>query len=202
MRVDPATIPVPEMPLIGETFAVELANSRYLGEHEDVDFLEHPEAVAIWFENSAHLSDLAVPPGLDAAAAAALRETRDATRLLLTQLADGSPALSEAAAEVLHRASGHAPGHVSLNVDDPRHPTWELHHEGDPDDVFLASVATRCIVFLAGEEATRVRRCVRPGCPLLFTQHHRTRRYCSEYCARKERQARYYQATKQRRGTT
>ncbi len=188
------------MPLIGEKFAVEFANSHYIGEREDVDFLETPETVATWFENSPQLSDLAVPRGLNAAATATLRELRDATRVLLTGLADGDPTLSEDAAEVLHRASGRAPAHLALNVQDRARRTWELHHQGPPDAVFLAAVAARCILFLAGEDACHVRRCVRPWCPLLFTQDHRSRRYCSQYCARKVRQSRYYEASKERRG--
>jgi len=187
-RVDPASIPVDEMPLLGEPFAVEFANTRYVGEREDVDFLEHEVAVRTWF---AHASDLAVPSVLTAAA---LRDIRDAARLLLTELADGSPTLSTTAAEVLNAAARRAPGHLALDVGGP--PSWGLKHDGTAEDVFVATVAARCILFLAGDDAGRVRRCARPACPLLFIQHHRARRFCSEQCAHSVRQARYYRTTK------
>ena len=187
-----------DIPLLGEPFAVELANSRYRGDRDDLDFLDDPTAVRRWFGDAPAASDLAVPRRLTRATAADLRDIRDATRSLLTALADGSSELSEAAAEDLHRASSRAPAHLALDVGAADGPSWELHHDGPPQDVFLASVAARCILFLAGDDAGRVRRCARQGCPLLFAQHHRARRFCSEYCTHKVRQARYYRATKSR----
>jgi predicted RNA-binding Zn ribbon-like protein len=195
-RIGPRSIPVNEMPLLGEPFTVEFANTRYVGEREDVDFLEHEAAVRTWFAHAPAALDLAVPSALTAATAAAVRDIRDATRLLLTDLADGSPELSPTAAEALNAASRRAPGHLALDVGGP--PSWGLLHDGAPADVFVATVAARCILFLAGEDAGRVRRCARPACPLLFTQHHRARRFCSEHCAHSVRQARYYRATTNR----
>ncbi|HWM11177.1 MAG TPA: ABATE domain-containing protein [Solirubrobacteraceae bacterium] len=194
-----ASIEEAELPLLGEQFVVELANSRYRNDVEDLDFLDDPEAVRRWFRNAPSASGLAVPPGLEPASAAALRDIRDATRLLLTGMADGSSPLSEPAAEELHRASRRGPAHLALDVRAAGRPSWELHHDGPPEDAFLASVAARCILFLAGDDAGRVRRCARPACPLLFVQHHRARRFCSELCAHSVRQARYYRATKHAR---
>jgi predicted RNA-binding Zn ribbon-like protein len=198
-RVDPASIPVDEMPLLGEPFTVEFANTRDVGERENVDFLEHEAAVRTWFAHAPAAYDLAVPSALSAANAAALRDIRDATRLLLTELADGGRALSTTAADALNAASRRAPGHLALEVGHGGRPTWELAHDGAPADVFVASVAARCILFLAGDDAGGVRRCARPACPLLFVQRHRARRFCSEHCAHSVRQARYYRATKRAR---
>ena len=180
------------MPLLGELFAVELANTRSLRDREDVDYLEHETAVRTWFAHAPAALDLAVPSTLFVAA---LRDIRDAARLLLTELADGSHPLSTTAAEALNAASRRAPGHLALDIGNAG-PTWELRHDGAPADVFAASVAARCIRFVAGDDAARVRRCARPGCPLLYVQHHRARRFCSERCAHSVRQARYYRATK------
>jgi predicted RNA-binding Zn ribbon-like protein len=116
-------------------------------------------------------------------------------------MADGSSTLPEAAAEKLVKASRRAPAHLALDLTATGSPSWELHPHGPPGDVFVASVAARCIIYLAGDEAGRVRRCARPACPLLFTQHHRARRFCSEQCAHSVRQARYYQTTKRNRRT-
>jgi len=196
-----ASIEEEDLPLLGEQFAVELANSRYRDDLEDLDFLDGPEAVRRWFGNAPSASGLAVPSGLRPATAAVLREIRDATRLLLTEMADGSAVLSEAAAEELHRASRRSHAHLALDVRAAGRPSWELHHDGPREDAFLASVAARCILFLAGEDAGRVRRCARPACPMLFVQHHRARRFCHEGCAHSVRQARYYRAVKHNRGT-
>ena len=180
---------------------MELANTRYRSDRDDLDFLDDPAAVHRWFASAPSAADLAVPPGLGPATAARLRDVRDATRSLLTEMADGSSTLPEAAAEELHQASRRAPAHLGLDLWTAGSPSWVLHHDGAPEDVFVASVAARCILYLAGDDAGHVRRCARPACPLLFTQHHRARRFCSEHCAHSVRQARYYQATKRNRRT-
>ncbi len=187
-----------EIPLLGEPFAVELANTRYRSDRDDVDYLDDPAAVRRWFGNAPAASALTVPGRLTLANAEALRDIRDATRSLMIELANGSTALSEAAAGDLRRASRRAPAHLALDLRTADQPSWELHHDGPPQDVFVASVASRCILFIAGDDAGNVRRCARPACPLLFVQHHRARRFCSEYCTHRVRQARYYQATKRR----
>jgi predicted RNA-binding Zn ribbon-like protein len=99
---------------------------------------------------------------------------------------------------VLHGAARRAPGHLVLDLDEQSGPVWRLHHEGTADAVIVAAVASRCILFLGGEDAGRVRRCARPACPMLFVQHHRARRFCHDTCAHSVRQARYYRSARDR----
>ncbi len=179
------------LPLLGEAFAVELANSDHRTGHEDRDFLAAPEDIATWFTHAPAAADLVVPAPLPPEVAAAVRGIRDATRLLLTETVDGHRGATRAdAAELLHQEARRAAGHLALDVDGA--PTWQLHHEGEVHDVFLAAVASRCILFLGGEDAGRIQRCTRPVCPMLFVTRHRARRFCSDTCAHNVRQARYY----------
>ena len=179
------------LPLLGEAFAVELANSDHRTGHEDRDFLAAPEDIAAWFAHAPAAADLVVPAPLPPEVAAAVRGIRDATRLLLTETADDHrAAMRTDAAELLHHEARRAAGHLALDVSGA--PTWQLHHEGEVQDVFLAAVASRCILFLGGEDAGRVQRCARPVCPMLFVTRHRARRFCSDTCAHSVRQARYY----------
>lgn len=179
------------LPLLGEAFAVELANSDHRTGHEDRDFLAAPEDIAAWFAHAPAAADLVAPAPLPPEVAAAVRGIRDATRLLLTETVDGHRAATRAdAAELLHQEARRAAGHLALDVDGA--PTWQLHHEGEVHDVFLAAVASRCILFLGGEDAGRIQRCARSVCPMLFVTRHRARRFCSDTCAHSVRQARYY----------
>jgi predicted RNA-binding Zn ribbon-like protein len=179
------------LPLLGETFAVELANSDHRTGHEERDFLAASDDIAAWFAHAPAAAGIVVPAPLSPEVAAAVRGIRDATRLFLTETVDGHHAVARAdAAELLHREARSAPGHLALDIDGAR--TWRLHHEGDVDDVFRAAVACRCILFLGGDDADRVQRCARPACPMLFVRRHRARRFCEDTCAHSVRQARYY----------
>ncbi|MFD1529769.1 ABATE domain-containing protein [Pseudonocardia aurantiaca] len=186
---------VDELPLLGEVFAIELANSHYRGDHDDLDFLADADAVATWFAHAPAAAGVTVPRPLPTDAVAALRRVRDATRLLLGQAADDrrSPAAA-GAAEVLHSASRRAAGHLALDVGHDGAPAWHLHHDGSDTDVLVAATASRCILFLGGDDVGRVRRCARAGCPMFFVQRHRARRFCHDSCAHTTRQARYYRS--------
>src|SRR4051794_37113545 len=158
-----------DLPLLGEAFAVELANSDHRSGHEERDFLAAPEGVAAWFAHAPAAADLVVPVPLAPEVAAAVRGIRDATRLLLSAAADRAADRAAAradAAELLHQEARRAAGHLALDVGGA--PAWRLHHEGDSDDVFRAAVACRAILFLGGDDVGRVRRCARPTCPMLF----------------------------------
>jgi predicted RNA-binding Zn ribbon-like protein len=178
-----------DLPLIGEPFAVELANTDY--RMHDVDFLAD-DLVGAWWAHAgpppvSHQAEVAL------AAAEALRDVRDAIRLLLGRIADGlPPGDAGAAVRTLNSAAGRAPAHPALEGADDGRLTWALHHRGRAADVLVAEVASRCILFLGGDDADRVRRCERAECPMLFVQRHRARRFCHESCAHSVRQARYY----------
>lgn len=177
--------------LLGEPFAVELANTDRRTEREDDDVLAEPARCAAWFRRAPGAERMPLPAEFTPPLVARLRAVRDATRRLLLDAVDGRPALAdEWAVEVLNGEAAQAPAHLVLGLGADG-PTWWVDHHGEPDDVLAAMTATRCILFLGGEESARVRRCARPGCPMLFVQRHRARRYCRESCAHAFRQARY-----------
>ncbi|HYI37867.1 MAG TPA: CGNR zinc finger domain-containing protein [Thermoleophilaceae bacterium] len=188
-RPDPPWDPT-DLPLIGQPFAVELANTDYRSGSGDVDYLAEPGGVAAWFAHVPAATGIKVPLPVTAEAAGAIRGVRDATRLLLTELADRTPSRSAAAAATLHDASRSALARLALDVESSP-PEWELRFDGAEPDVLVSSVAARCILFLGGSDAERVSRCARPDCPLLYVRDHGARRFCSEVCAHRVRQARY-----------
>src|SRR5215210_5188210 len=110
-----------DLPLLGEAFAVELANSDHRSGHEERDFLAAPDGVAAWFAHAPAAADLLVPAPLPPEVAAAVRGIRDATRLLLTAAAAAatdtdSAAARTDAAELLHQEARRAAGHLALDV--------------------------------------------------------------------------------------
>lgn len=185
-----------DLPLLGEPFPVELANTDY--RRHGVDFLA-ADTIDTWFGHAASAADLDVPDPIPAQVGEALRRIRDATRLLLARATDAVTASDVAlAVEMLHDEAARAPAHLALHLAEASRASWQLHHTGPGDAVLVAAVASRCILFLGGEDADRVRRCARPDCPMLFVQHHRARRFCHESCADSLRQARYYRRVRAR----
>jgi len=192
--------PPEELPLLGEDLAVELANSHYVGDGEDLDFLADHDLAAIWLAAAEAASDLPVPARLSAGALAALRRVRDATRATLIEVADNDGVTPDStvwrdAADVLHQEGQRAPAHLARDLEADE-PTWRLHHRGKPAQALPASIASQCILFLGGDQVSRVRRCERPACPMLFVRQHRARRFCTQACAHSVRQARYYRRSR------
>lgn len=191
-----------EPPLLGEQFAVELANSLYRSRHEHLDFLGTPTAVRSWFSLAEPAADLAVPRNISSELVRDLRSVRDAVRALLEHAAaapgQARPPYGPEAASAVRTLEASARGacaHVVLVAAAGSGGTgWTLAHDGPPDDVLVAAVASRCILFLGGADIDEVRVCARPDCPMLFVRRHRARRFCHESCAHSLRQARYYRA--------
>ena len=178
-------------PVIGEPFAVELANSRYEGADVTVDFLEDAHAVRRWFALVDAPAD--VPARLTAVDVADVRSVRDAVRSVLRATVDGGR-IGRSAIRILDHHAGRAAARLHLELDADGNLRALSEHHGPLRDVFVATIASTCIQFLAGEDLARTRRCERPGCPMLFVQHHRRRRFCHESCAHRLRQARYARA--------
>lgn len=195
MSANVQTWMVEDLPLLGETFAVELANTLYDGDGVDLDFLADANAITTWSAHAPAAAGMAVPKRLSSESVATIRRIRDATRQLLADAAIGARSASGLeAADVLHRGARHAAAHLALDVSGNGTPTWHVHYDGRDDGVFVATVASRCILFLGGDEAGRVRQCERSDCPLYFVQRHRARRFCDESCSHSTRQARYYRS--------
>lgn len=174
-----------DLPVLGEPFVVELANTRYETSSERIDVLDEPALAARWFAHQAQRFPVPTPALFTTALLADLRAVRDATRGMLSS--EHGPG---GAVETLNRAAARACGRVELSDDR----AWSIRHHGPAADVLVAAVASAAIAFLADEGARRVRRCERPGCPMLFAASHRSRRFCHRTCAQRLRQARYYRS--------
>ena len=68
-------------------------------------------------------------------------------------------------------------------------------HGADRADVVLAAFAADAIDLLAGPLRGEVRACGAPGCVLLYVRDHPRRRWCSNACGNRARQARHYRRT-------
>lgn len=184
-----------ELPILGEPFAVELANTWYRAGDEYTDFLGD-DLMRAWFAHAPEARGVRLPRRLPASAAAGIRDSRDAVRQLLEAAADGErPAAGSRSMARLDRASRTAPAFVRLDLEGDAF-EWSLDYQGSGGDTVLAEVAGRCILFLGDARIADVRRCARPTCSMLFVQRHRSRRFCHESCAHRVRQARYYRATR------
>jgi predicted RNA-binding Zn ribbon-like protein len=178
-----------DLPLLGtEPFAVEFANALYDGADERFDVFDDVPATAAWFFHVGDRAGIPPTPHIDGSLLSDLRDVRAAVRCLL----DPTCADRATMIAVLNAAACRSACHVAL-IDGTR-PRWELRHAGDSPDAFVAAIASRLIQFVADPAAMRVRRCARPGCPMLYVPTHRSRRFCHESCAHRARQARYYRS--------
>jgi predicted RNA-binding Zn ribbon-like protein len=187
-----------EMPVLGEPLAVELANTVVRGDDgETRDLLRTRDDVRRWL--AAHHDELPdgapdAPPSVGQA-----RRLRRAVRtLLLGALESERP--EARALEVVNAASKAYPSRPVLE--------WPL--DGEPRIVnpvpqaqipraTLASIARSAIELLGGPDASRLRRCERHDCVLLFVASNPRRRWCSTaVCGNRVRVARHYQRHRQR----
>ena len=187
------------LPILGERFPVEFANSRYLRGSEVVDFLGTDDLIRLWFERAPQAVDIHLPMRITSALATDLRDLRDATHQLLHTLARSKNSIDRGgngrAIATLNGLASRAVGQVQLQWQLGASPEARTKYSGGQVDVLIAEIATTCIEFLAGPEAKLVRCCGGNGCSVLFVQNHHKRRFCHESCSHRTRQARYYQST-------
>lgn len=181
-----------ELPILGEPAPVELANSLY-GEGDDqVDFLATSELARRWFAE-AELGTW--PRHADAESQARLIELRNAVVDLVTaSLEERDP--RRASVAVVNRCAAEAPTVGRLVWSRGDAPSAEVLFRGGRTAQLLGQLAVGTIELLTGPRAERLRRCVGPGCRLLFVQHHRRRRFCHEECSHRARQMRYYRKSR------
>lgn len=182
-----------EPPVLGEPLAVELANSRYGFAPRTFDHLGDGGRTAAWLAELAdhHHVD---PADVDALTTGddelvELRSLRDAVRSLVESVADGATPDSEVI-ETINRSAAEGRIIPSLGwIDDGF--AADVTVAGQAGARFRCEAAMAAIELVTGADAERIRRCARPGCSLLFVQHHRHRRYCHESCSHAARQERY-----------
>lgn len=173
---------MPDLPVLGEPLAIELANTVVAG---GVDVLDSPAA---WVD--AHRDVLPAGAGADPPALDALRRLRDAVRELLhAAIAEREP--EPAALRHVNAVSAAATTRRALEWDDrgPR----AVDQTDHAADATLAAIARSVVDVIGGPDRARLRRCERHDCVLLFVATHPRRKWCSPgICGNRERVARHY----------
>jgi predicted RNA-binding Zn ribbon-like protein len=176
-----------ELPLLGESLALDTVNSRYGVGPDIVDFLGDAW-IATWVDGLVSLHGLRTDPfaGRDAAE---LRAVRDAAWTIVYATLDGTrpPARS---ITTLNHAARVVPAITALRwgATGPARDTRPTAAHPGP---LAGRLAIATIDLVTGADAARVRRCARPGCSMLFVQHHGHRRFCHPACSHLMRQDRY-----------
>jgi predicted RNA-binding Zn ribbon-like protein len=118
-----------------------------------------------------------------------VRSVRDAAWIIVHAAIDGTrpPA---AAISVVNGAASTAPTVLTLAWDKSG-PVRDARPTGTHDAPLAWRLAVAIIELVTGPDAFRVRRCARPGCSMLFVQHHGHRRFCHPSCSHTMRQDRY-----------
>ncbi len=182
-------------PILGETLAVELANTLYTHTSGVIDFFATGSLITAWLDEAPAASMLRPPRRMTETQTNAVRELRDAVHTILSAETDRADRFAPSALAALNRAAARASSRVRIEWDEGAGLRSIVSYRGRLFDVFVAQLATECIRFLAGPGLRSVRRCAHPECEMLFVQHHRTRRFCHDGCSHRARQARYYQAS-------
>ncbi len=182
-----------DLPLLGETLAVEFANTRYGVGPESIDFLGSAARAALWFGAgpwAQDARDLDWPP----AAHRRLLGLRDAVHgLCAAQVAGARPAADDLA--TVNAAVHGAPRAVTLWWERGAYQRHEVRR-GDPYAQLFAQVADDAVALFGSARREKVRRCPGPGCTMFYEQTHHRRGFCHPSCSHRARQARYYRRKK------
>jgi predicted RNA-binding Zn ribbon-like protein len=185
------SVDVELFPIIGEPFAVELANTLYARPGAETDFLDDGAWVVAWFDEVDRDGSYPMPRRLTAERVTTVQSLRNAIHAALLATTNHCR-IPESAVDTLNEFAGSMPCRYRLEYAEP--PVVTITPIGRGFDATLASLAMMCLSFLAGPDLSRVRRCDGPDCPMFFVQHHHKRRFCYDGCAHRARQARYYRS--------
>jgi predicted RNA-binding Zn ribbon-like protein len=179
-------------PLRDGPLAVELHNTIYAGPDGLADGLGGPGAAAAFLA--------AIAPRLpqggtgDPPSAAALRELRGHIRAAVEAAVDHRSA-DMGALHALNAATAAAPSALQATHGTPAALT--LAHPGATRaQVVLAAFAADAIALITGPDRERLHHCGAPGCVLTFLAADPRRRWCSDACGNRARQARHYRRTR------
>lgn len=176
-------------PLLGESLALDLVNTRVLQRGEPADLLDRPAALAAWLRAQRHRLDwrgAVTRPDL-----AAVRALRDAIEpLLRARLAHaGSP---PASLQDFNRALAIPATGARLEWTRSG-PQKTPPPAGASRDRLLRSLALDALELLTGPDAEALRECAHPECRLLFVARNARRRWCaSATCGNRARVSRHY----------
>lgn len=179
------------LPILGEPFAVEFANTRYDRPGQPFDFLGSVPWMLAWFDQADTEAHGRLPRSLDAARQESIRSVRDAVHSVLLSTTHGRR-LSIAAIDTLNRTADVVPHRFRLEWSSELAPVASVKPVGRGIDATIASIAIACITFVASPLLVQVRHCDGPDCPMFFVQQHHKRRFCHDGCSHRARQSRYY----------
>ncbi len=185
-------------PLRNEPVAIELHNTLYATADGTVDALASIASTEAFLrEISPRLnleSDLEGPPP----GPPALRQAREVVRAALHAAVDGA-AHDPKAIDELNRLAGAAPRSLRADITHrPARPqmTHDLHG-ADRCATMLAAFATDTIRLITSPAAHQIHLCGAPGCVLMYLAEDPRRRWCSNACGNRARQARHYHRHKE-----
>lgn len=174
-----------DLPLLGETPSIELANTRYGQDDWALDFLED-EVLPLWL---AHSPNATTQKALGRSGVTSLRSLRDSLFDLFDAAVVGRvPAESSLRAIDQHHGACKP---ASLVWKDDR-PALQTRWTGSLRAQYLAAFARDAREVATGARWSAIRRCAAPDCTMLFLQQHRRRRFCYPGCSQRVRQAAYY----------
>jgi predicted RNA-binding Zn ribbon-like protein len=184
-------------PALGESLAIEFANTLFTDGGVPFDALTTPAALRRWLHANADRIG-PVPRAMGAEDLQRIRALRTLIRVLLAKAVDSDPAPA-AAVRRLNALAALAPITARLHWTADQPPKAHLSLSGAARvDAMLALLAQSTIDVLGGSGAGRLRRCDAPGCINYYLKDHPRRAWCSAKCGNRVRVARHYQ--RHRRG--
>ncbi|MFF3518431.1 CGNR zinc finger domain-containing protein [Streptomyces sp. NPDC002573] len=185
-----------DAPIVGDTPALDLANTHFAIRGKPVEGLPNKETLERWL-TSMHTSQ-GLPPvsAADSAGLASFIELRDAIRVVAQALIVGGGEIGDAVDRINDFARA--------NHTNPRlvmeHTGLIARSESDATGMrrLLAEFAWDAIDLFGTERKKLLRSCPAPDCPLFFIKDHSRRKWCRPSCANRVRAARAY---RKQRGT-
>lgn len=186
-------------PLIGDSPALDLANTFYAVRGNRREGLSTPRDLAAWAPLLAPQLKIELSSAqLSKARAdefALILDLRSAIRDIATALTGGKE-LKGTPIEVLNRAASSAPLYQVLMLGQDGSLATSYRSRSGAVQTLLSALAVDAIDLFSGERRHLLRDCTAPGCFLFFLKDHPRREWCTPACGTRVRAARaYYKKT-------
>jgi predicted RNA-binding Zn ribbon-like protein len=185
-------------PLRAEPISIELHNTLFATSAGRVDGLADRASRDAFLRDIAPRISDAAPPAAEQVDVAGLLELRRLVRSALHATLDQQPHNADEL-EALNRFAARAPTSIraELAPHDQGPPLPDVdHHGASPSAITLAAFASDAIELITGPHPAELRACGAPGCMLIYLANDPRRRWCSDACGNRARQARHYQRTR------
>ncbi|MFF4694023.1 CGNR zinc finger domain-containing protein [Streptomyces sp. NPDC001307] len=186
-----------EAPIIGDTPALDLANTHFAIRGNPVEGLPNKEALERWLTSMHTNQGLPAVSAVGSGGLASFIELRGAIRMVAQALTVGDGEIRDAVDRIndFARANRTNPRLVTEHTD------LIARYESDATGMrrLLAEFAWDAIDLFGTERKKLLRSCPAPDCPLFFIKDHSRRKWCRPSCANRVRAARAY---RKQRSTT